>query len=69
MPIGIIIDVSALALGGLVGSLLGNRLSDEFKEKMNLVFGICAMGMGVSTIVLMENMPAVVFSVIVVIGL
>ena len=30
-----------------------------------MIFGLCSMGMGISSIVLMENMPAVVFAVIV----
>jgi len=64
MPIGIIINVLSVALGGLTGSLVGNRLSEKVKEEMNLIFGICAMGMGMGSVCLMQNMPAVVFSVI-----
>ena len=64
MPIGIIVDVASVVLGGLAGSVLGSRLDGELKQKMNWIFGICAMGMGISSVVLMQNMPAVVFSVI-----
>lgn len=64
MPIGIIINVLSVALGGLIGSLVGNRLSQKVKEEMNLIFGICAMGMGMGSVCLMQNMPAVVFAVI-----
>lgn len=64
MPIGVIINVLSVALGGLTGSLVGNRLSQKLKEEMNLIFGICAMGMGMGSVCLMQNMPAVVFSVI-----
>lgn len=64
MPIGIIIDVIAVAIGGLLGSVIGHKLSEEFKRQMNMVFGACALGMGIASIVLMKNMPAVVFSVI-----
>lgn len=65
MPIGIIINVLAVVLGGLTGALVGNRLPPKVKEEMNLIFGICAMGMGMGSVCLMQNMPAVVFSVIV----
>lgn len=65
MPIGIIFNSLAIALGGLIGARSGDRLSDEFKDKLNLVFGVCAMGMGVSSIILMRNMPAVILSLIV----
>ena len=65
MPIGIIINVLSVVLGGLTGAIVGNRLSPKVKEEMNLIFGICAMGMGMGSVCLMQNMPAVVFSVIV----
>ena len=59
MPTGVIINVLAVMLGGLSGSVFGNRLSSEFKEKLNLVFGICSMCIGISSVILMKNMPAV----------
>ncbi len=65
MPIGIIINVLSVALGGIVGTVAGHKLSHDFKEKLNMVFGACAMTMGISSIVLMVNMPAVIFSVVI----
>ena len=64
MPTGIIIDVMAVVLGGLTGTALRSKLSEHLKEQMNNIFGICAMCMGISTVALMKNLPAVVFSVI-----
>ena len=64
MPIGIIANSLSVVVGGILGALMGGKLSEDFKEKLNMIFGVCAMGMGVSSIVLMENMPAVIFSVI-----
>ena len=64
MPIGVICNALSIVLGGVIGAAAGHRLPEEFKEKLNLVFGCCSMGMGVSTICLMENMPAVIFSLI-----
>ena len=64
MPIGIFVDVSAVILGGLAGSVLGSRLPENLKNQMNTIFGLCAMCMGISAVVLMKNMPAVVLSVI-----
>ncbi len=64
MPVGVIANSLAVVLGGLAGVLFGNRLSTDFIDKLNMAFGCCALGMGISTVVLMENMPAVVFSVI-----
>ncbi len=65
MPIGVIINALVVAVGGIVGALAGDKIRESFKENLNTVFGACAMAMGISSIVLMENMPAVVFSVIV----
>ncbi len=64
MPIGIFVNVASVIIGGLAGSVVGNRLPEDLKQKMNWIFGICALGMGISSVVLMQNMPAVVFSVI-----
>lgn len=64
MPVGVITNVLVIVTGGIVGALAGDKISDSFKENLNTVFGACAMSMGVSSIILMENMPAVVFSVI-----
>ena len=65
MPIGVIINALVVVIGGIVGALAGDKISEAFKENLNTVFGACAMAMGISSVVLMENMPAVVFSVIV----
>lgn len=65
MPTGIIIDVMAVVLGGITGTALKSRLSEQLKDQMNNVMGLCALCMGISTVVLMKNLPAVVFSVII----
>lgn len=57
MLIGVICNMLAVAIGRIIGSLAGSKLSQEFKEKLNLIFGICSMGIGISSIVLMQNMP------------
>lgn len=65
MPIGVIVDAVAVALGGLLGAVIGPKLSEHFREHMNLIFGVCSMAMGIGSIVLMKYLPAVIFSVIV----
>lgn len=64
MPIGVIVNVLAVAAGGLLGAQLQGRLQDEFQANLNLIFGMCSLGMGISSTAQMENMPAVVFSLI-----
>ena len=64
MNIGILIDCGAVRLGGLIGSLIKDKLPESFKTQLNKVLGLSSMGMGVAAIVLMEHMPAVIFALI-----
>ena len=64
MPLGVFCNVLAVALGGILGARAGGRLSPEFREKLNKVFGICSIGIGVSSVVLIKNMPAVILALI-----
>lgn len=64
MSVGVIFNALSVVIGGILGTLLANKLSPDFKEKINMVFGCCSMAMGISAIILMQNMPAVVFAVI-----
>lgn len=61
MPIGVLINALSVVIGGLIGLTVKNRLDLDFKEKLNMIFGVCAMGMGISSVMLMKNMPAVIF--------
>ena len=65
MPVGVISDSIAIAIGGIIGSVLKARVSEELKTKLNSVFGISALAMGIMSIFLMKNMPAVIFSMII----
>ena len=64
MPIGVIANCLGVIIGGIAGSFIGPRLNESFKANLNLVFGACSMTMGISSIALMKNMPAVILSVI-----
>ena len=64
MPTGVIINSLSILLGGLAGGLFGHTLSDQVKQQLNLIFGLCAMGMGIAAIGLMTYLPAVIFSLI-----
>lgn len=64
MPIGVIINALSVLLGGLAGALAGQKLPAVLKTQLSVVFGVCSMGIGISSIVLMKNMPAVIFAVV-----
>ena len=65
MPVGIIANVLSTVVGGWLGSQIGDRLSDSLKQQMTTIFGCCAIAMGISSVVLMKNLPAVIFAIIV----
>lgn len=62
--IGIIANIVCVIAGGVIGAICGKKISDDLKTKINSVFGICAIGMGISSIILMKNMPAVILAMI-----
>ena len=64
MPTGVIINALSVAVGGVIGALIGHKLPARLNTELTKIFGICSMGMGVSAIGLMKNMPAVIFAVI-----
>ena len=64
MPIGIILNVSAVIIGGLAGAALKDRLPENYRTNLTMLFGAASMGMGITSIVLMQNMPAVILSLI-----
>ena len=65
MPVGILVNALSIVAGGLIGLFVEDRLDLDFKENLNMIFGVCAMGMGMSSVMLMRNMPAVIFSVVI----
>ncbi|MGQ7899222.1 DUF554 family protein, partial [Enterococcus faecium] len=50
MPTGVLINVGSVLFGGLIGGLVGNKLSEHFKAQLTMVFGVCSMGMGIYSI-------------------
>ena len=64
MPIGVIVDVSSVFLGGLLGGLLGDRLPEKIKSDLTLIFGVSSMAMGVTYLGRVNALPAVILSVI-----
>ena len=62
--IGVIVNVLAVALGGVLGTVFSKKLSTRFTTELNKVFDVCAIGMGISSVPLMQNMPAVILAVV-----
>ena len=66
MPVGVIVNVLSVVLGGLFGALAGHKLPAALKTQLKAAFGTCEMGSGISSIIMMINMRAVIFAVVVV---
>ncbi|MDR2793790.1 MAG: DUF554 domain-containing protein [Treponema sp.] len=64
MPIGAIANSALLALGGLFGILLGRRLSEEFKNTLTLVMGLCALMIAITNIIKLHSLTPVALSLI-----
>lgn len=58
MPVGIITDVGVTVLGGILGCLLGSKLSASWKALLNNLLGVAAMVMGIVLILRVVNLSA-----------
>lgn len=58
MPVGIITDVGVTVLGGILGCLLGSKLSASWKALLNNLLGVAAMVMGIVLILRVANLSA-----------
>lgn len=55
MPIGIMINALSVLLGGIFGALGGKKMSANFKDGLNMAFGVCSMTMGIYAIAPMKK--------------
>lgn len=65
MPIGVIVNSLSVLFGGIVGAFLGDRVPERIRTSLPLIFGVASMSMGITTIVKMHTLPAVILAVIV----
>ena len=63
-PIGAVTCAMCIVVGGLIGSAAGERISDNVKNTLNLIFALVALSMGIIPMPGLKNLPAVVLSVI-----
>ena len=65
MPVGTIVCAACIVIGGLIGSVLGDRVSEDTKNTLTMIFGLCSMLIGLVSVPFLKNLPVVVLSVIV----
>lgn len=65
MLIGPYVNGSAVIIGGLAGALAGSKLPDRVKTALPMTFGLCSVGLGITLVLKVKYMPAVVLAMIV----
>ena len=63
--IGPFVNGASVVLGSLTGASMGNRISENLRTKMPLVFGVSSMGLGIAMIVKVKFLPAVILALLV----
>ena len=64
-PLGVVVNAVSVFVGGAVGAMLGEKIPERLRINLTLIFGICSCSMGISTIVKMQTLPALVFAIII----
>ena len=64
IPKGILIDCCCVLFGANLGSLLKDRVPQTIKEPMNVIFGLAAIAIGITSIIKLQTLPAVILALI-----
>lgn len=64
MPIGVITNCLAILIGGFIGAILGEKVPERLRTGLPLTLGAASMGIGISFIVKMNTLPAVILSLV-----
>jgi len=65
MPAGILTDVVATLFGGVAGCLLGDRISDRYKNLLNNMLGMSAIVMGITLVVKVHSLSAAILALLI----
>ena len=64
MPIGILVNVASVLMGGILGSAAGAYIRARFNKALTSIFGLSAILIGISMIGQMDSLSAVILSLI-----
>lgn len=65
MLVGPFVNGAAVAIGGVSGAFMGTRLPERLRAQMPQTFGLASMALGVSMIIKLHQLPAVILSLII----
>jgi uncharacterized membrane protein YqgA involved in biofilm formation len=63
--IGPFVNGASIVVGGLSGAFLGDKISENVRTRMPLVFGLASTGMGIAMVVKVQCLPAVILALLV----
>ncbi len=64
LPVGVTVNSLAIATGGLIGAFLGHKLPERVLKELPTIFGLSSLAMGITLIVQMKNLTAVILAII-----
>lgn len=65
MPVGVIVNSLAVVVGGLIGAVIGNKIPDRISKALTNMFGLSALLLGISLIIQIRSLSAVILAVII----
>ncbi|WET41339.1 DUF554 domain-containing protein [Citrobacter enshiensis] len=65
MVIGPFINASAVLVGGVIGSLLSQRLPERLRVSMTSIFGLASLGIGILLVIKCANLPVMVLATLI----
>ncbi len=64
MPVGVLIDAGAVLIGCIAGGLMGKFISEKIRQALTNIFGLSAIMMGITLIVQVKSLSAVILAMI-----
>ncbi len=64
MMVGPLVNTTAVVAGSLFGAYLGERVSENMRTRLPLVFGCCSMSLGIVMLGKVHALPAVILAIL-----
>jgi uncharacterized membrane protein YqgA involved in biofilm formation len=62
--IGPFVNGASVIAGSVSGAVLGNRISENLRTRMPMVFGVASMGLGIAMVMKVKTLPAVILALL-----
>ncbi len=62
--VGPLVNGAAVVLGSVSGAFLGDKVSENLRQRMPLIFGCASMGMGIAMVVKVQFLPAAILALL-----